>query len=184
MDHPFLTRRNDLERATKGLQLAGDLRIFGTMTHADHAHVLARRDPKVSCDLVRDALERHAGRLGMLLEDLDALCAGALAHRHAKTWSSFVESATPPSDAFWRDVEAAAVTLRTLRDEVSPMERDDASSSYSDYSDSDTESTESSGGSGSGSGSEEESEEEKEVPKKKPSFPMPKGLTGKRKPRK
>ena len=183
MDHPFLTRRHDLERATRGLELAGDLRILGMMTQADHARVLSRRDPQVSCNLVRGALERHAGRLGMLLEDLDALCDGAssLAHRHAKTWSSFVEAASPLPDGFWRDVEAAAMTLRTLRDEVSPVEQDDASSSYSDYSDSDTESTES-------SGSEEEEDEESEEEPKKPAskktpLSVPKGLLGKRKPK-
>ena len=77
----------------------------------------------------------------MLLEDFDKLSCGTLSKTYHTEWAAFLLSATPPSDAMWKSIEETATRLRTLREECAPIEMDDASSSYSDYSDSRTVST-------------------------------------------
>ena len=163
MDHPYLTRRHDVARAGRALDLAKDLRTLATMSKDDHAHLVARCEPRVADADVREALTRHAGRLGMLLEDLDALADTTLSEAHGDEWSAFLTSATPLSESVWRSVDDATAKLRALREELAPVEADDASSSYSDYSDSRTVSSDEQ----ESESEEEESEEEEELPRKK-----------------
>lgn len=163
MDHPFLTRRDDIARVGCALELAADLRTLASMTKDDHAHVLARREPLVADESVKKALSRHSGCLGMLLEYLDERADTALSTAYAKEWAGFLQSATPPPDALWTALDETAARLCSLREKLAPMEADEASSSYSDYSDSRTVSSDDE----KDSGSEEEEEEDDSPPKKR-----------------
>lgn len=141
MDHPFRTRRDELARASTGIALAADVLAMTRMSAKDHARVLARREPEVEDEAVRTVLARHASRLGLLLEDLQAL-APKVTSNDLDAWQRFLRDATPLPDAVVASLEAASAQLRALRDEAARSECDDDVSSTSDYSDSHTESTE------------------------------------------
>lgn len=164
MNHPFLTRRDELQRAQDGIRLATDLfTLASSMTVDDHAALQGHRIPAMADPSVRDVALKHAGRLGMALDDLDALSGNAtkLAKDFGIEWKALLQTGTLPAERFRKGLEMVARELRLVRDELMPMEQDDGSSSYSDYSDSHTEST-------SSEGEEEESTEEKSPsPKKK-----------------
>lgn len=173
MDHPFLSRRADLARATTGLALAMDVQILSRMALDDCACLQTHHIPRMRDETVRDAATKHAGTLGALLEAFDAcvVCdAHRLAPRFADEWSRLLQTGEAPSDAFRRALEEAAVGLRAARDEAAIVERDDGSSSYDDYSDHDSSTEEVS------SSSEEEEEEED----KKPQTCLPKRKNDKR----
>ena len=141
MDHPFWTRKADVQRATDGLSLAADIVTIATLTRDDHAHLLARREDKVSDPNVRDALQRRAWCLGRALETLDELSGVSLAD-HQREWTQFLSCATTLTDATVSKLEEVRRVLSALQKEASAIEVDDGSSSYSDYSDSRTVSTE------------------------------------------
>jgi len=146
---PFATRRADVVRAEQGLSLAADVMTLTRMTAEHHSCVMHRREPEVKDPDVRRTLERRVGRLGMLLEDMDALDAEedaetpALFGPHGRWWRSFLQSAVPASPSFVADLETFARKMRTVRDTAQQTEGDGGSSSYSDYSDSDTSTTDS-----------------------------------------
>lgn len=163
MDHPFLSKRIELDRARAGVALASDVRWLSRLT--EHDKVQARREPEIADEKVRDVVLRHAQRLGMLLDDLDAAAGGTttLAATYGAAWSAFWRDGTPMSRAFQEAVETTARTMQATVDTLSPVEADAGSSSYSDYSDSETESTKTT----EDDEEEESSEEEKKPAKKK-----------------
>lgn len=150
MDHPFPTRRHDLQRTREALDLAADVTVLSTLTPADQDLVRARREPLIADPRAKEVLSRRAGRLGLLLEDLDALHNIQLAKAHGAAWEAHWQNkeARLPA-ALTTDVAAVVTELTALRASLLPIEKDDTSSSYSDYSDSRTVSS-----------SDEESEEE------------------------
>ena len=156
MDHPFRTQRPALEHAREGLRLASDVLAVSGMSDEDRARMMQRREPEVADAAAREALARRAGRLGLLLADLDAACAGAgaagepLFEIFERPWAAFVSRGDGGAalDGLRARLEQAARDLRARRDALALVEEDDgdASSSYSDYSDSETASTESEDG--------------------------------------
>lgn len=162
MDHPFPTHRPALTRATEGLSLVADALAIASLDAKDRARLLARREPEISDFAARAALARRAGRLGLLLEDVDATLPSTTAPLltpHKDAWTRFLSTGTSslPPDTL-RALEAAAEALRAQHASLAPLDGEDAgSSSLSDYSDSETQSTEEGEEEGS---SEEESEED------------------------
>lgn len=157
MDHPFPTHRPALTRATEGLSLIADALAIASLDAKDRARLLARREPEISDFAARAALARRAGRLGLLLEDVDATLAHPLLAPHKDAWTRFLSTGTSPlpPDALCA-LEGAADALRTQHAALAPLDGEDAgSSSLSDYSDSETQSTEEEEGS---SGDEETSD--------------------------
>lgn len=143
MEHPFLSRRREAERATQALALLKDLRtISWGMTEAVHAKLRARRDSEIPDDALREAVLRHSDRLGLLLEDVDKVADTGLHKAHGEAWAQLVlEGKVLPQSA----LEAAENAVRAcdaVLEEVKPTEADDGSSSYSDYTDSHTVSSE------------------------------------------
>lgn len=157
MEHPFLSKRAELDRARTGIALAADVRWLSSLT--EHDKVRARRDPEIADEKVRTVVLRHAQRLGMLLDDLDALAGTALASKYGEAWAAFWRDGTALSRGFQEAVENAARTMQATADALAPVEADPGASSYSDYSDSETESTKTT--------EEEEESSEEEPPAKK-----------------
>jgi hypothetical protein len=139
MNHPFLSRRTELERARLAVTLARDVCWLTTLT--EHEAVRARRETEIRDAKVREAVLRHVGRLGHLLEDLDAAAGCALAKDHGAAWTAFWRDGAPMSRAFQAAVEDASRAAEARVSTLAVFEEDAGSSSYSDYSDSDTEST-------------------------------------------
>lgn len=142
MEHPFCSRRDALATANHGLAVAADVMAIASMKSADRAKVLARREPEVADAAARAALARRAGRLGLLLEDLDACGApSSVAKPHGGAWERLLRGdggGSSPFAALVRGVEEARAHLTRTRDELAAVEHDTGSSSYSDYSDSRT----------------------------------------------
>ena len=160
MDHPFWTRRFEMQRALEGLALLADVVTLASMTRADQAKVLARREPEVDDEAVRGILQRRGGRLGLLLEDVDACGTGsALAKAHGTAWAAFLAGGDEPTELV-AAAEAVRADLVRVRDETQAVELDAGSSSYSDYSDSRTVSSDEESG-------EESEEEEDDTPPRK-----------------
>ena len=178
MDHLFPTKRHILASLREAETLVEDLCSICAATPTDHTLLLARRDPEMHDEALRHACNRRGARMGMLLEDLDALLASSerddasLAPRHVKTWATFLPSQTRVSQEMLDDLASTQTSLRSHIERLAPLECDDTSSSYSDYSDSETSGSESSsrkrrsgksggsGGSGGSSGSGDDEEEE------------------------
>lgn len=149
MNHLFPTRRHVLASLRDAETLVEDLATVCTASKTDHALLLARRDPEVLDEALREACTRRGARLGLLLEDLDALLKaselpGDWAARHAKAWAAFLTTPATVSGELKKDLETVQATLRSHIARLAPIENDDTSSSYSDYSDSDTSSSSSS----------------------------------------
>jgi hypothetical protein len=143
MEHPFHTRRAEFARATRGAALAADVLTLAAMDAKDVRLMTLRRDPEVANADAREALARHGGRLGLLIEDLDALlfAPGALL-AHVAAWAAFVAGTAPLPEETTKAVETCGAALRATRDDLAPTEEARSeSSSYSDYSDSDTDTT-------------------------------------------
>ena len=164
MDHRFRSQRTALAAAREGLSLAGDVLALAAMSAEDRARTIERRDPDVANPEARSALARRSGRLGLLLTDLDAACKQAgtadepAFEIFARPWAAFLRlggaADAAALDGLRALLEQVARGLRARRDALALVEEDagDASSSYSDYSDSETESD--SGRSDGGSDSE------------------------------
>lgn len=146
MNHLFPTKRHILASLREAETLVEDLCSICAATPADHALLLARRDPEVSDESLRDVCKRRSARMGMLLEDLDALLTsserddGSWAQRHVKAWAALLSSQTRASQEMLDDLASTQTSLRAHIERLAPLEYDDTSSSYSDYSDSDTSS--------------------------------------------
>jgi hypothetical protein len=160
MEHPFFTKRHELERAREGLALAADVTALAALSAADLEVVRSRRDPMVGDEGTRAVLARRAGRLGMLLEDLDAVGGTEIAKTHGAAWGAYWQHGTAMPAAFGDAVQAAADKIESMRTGMQSLEADDASSSYSDYSDSSTVSSEDEGGAESDDGSDDGSEDD------------------------
>lgn len=171
MDHPFPTQRSAIERVTEGLARIADAHAIASLDAKNRARLLARREPEVSDGAARAALARRAGRLGLLLEDVDAALPGIaptpLLALHKDAWTRFLTTGTAPLPAAALSaLEAAACALRAQHAALVSYEGEDSgSSSVSDYSDSETQSTDeeddgegstASGGGGGGSSTEED----------------------------
>jgi hypothetical protein len=162
MDHPYLSRRNEIDRARRGLALVGDIIAIASVSRSDHSLLLARKDSLVQSVAVREACARRSFRLGVLLEDLDQLTTNtALASKFGKEWNRFLSSGQTLSKDTLTTLEGVAITLRKVRDQASVLEQDDGSSSYDDYSDS-TSDSQSDGRNDTESEEEEEEEEEED----------------------
>ena len=155
MDHPFLTKRTVLAHTREALELLADVATLVTITPADHTRLLERREVDIEDAEVRKAVLRRCDRLGRVLCDIDERAGSTLATDHGAQWTKFLLATPTPPSQLQTDLETLRRTLSSTRDELDAVERDDASSSYSDYSDSHT--------STSSSGEEEEGEEEEEV---------------------
>lgn len=169
MEHAFATRRIVRVQLEEAKALASDVLSILTICPDDHARLLARRDVEIADVQVRQAVIRRAAGIGVLASQLLELCSSCTASADVKTnehlWSSFVLGSKVSVQPFRSSVEALLGQVSQHLAEVSAIEDDDASSSYSDYSDSETASTDDERPVAEGSslvGEEEESEEGEE----------------------
>lgn len=142
MNHPFLSKRKELRSTEDALRILSDINTVLSIDRDDKALLLQRKEAIIKDDGVRHAVCRRADRLGLLLEDVDALANSTLHSSFATEWYKFLVGSSDVSEKLCRDLETVAQSLRIQRDELKTVECDDASSSYSDYSASDTLSTE------------------------------------------
>lgn len=142
MDHPFLTRRTELRATEDALRILSDICTILSIQRDDKSLLLQRKEVLIKDEGVRRSICRRADRLGLLLEDVDKLSRSELHTSFSKEWYSFLVGSSEVSDKLSGELECVARRLRTQRDELTIIECDDRSSSYSDYSASDTMSTE------------------------------------------
>lgn len=142
MDHPYLTKRHELEGAAKGLSLLDDLACLSGISAADHAKLVARREVEMEDPLAREAAARRAPRMGLLLEDL-ALCHDGVPILGQAEWTRFLTDASSPGfgDEAKASLDAMRLALQGQRAKAKVVEEDGGSTSYSDYSDSHTSSS-------------------------------------------
>lgn len=137
MDHAFRSKREYANRVSIMLQAVQDVALLASRINTDdHARLIARRDPEIEDDVSREAVERHSGRLGMIAED------AGLGPKEITAWKAFLLNGTALTESDKTALNARESELRAQCDDVVREEGcDDASSSYSDYSDSHTESS-------------------------------------------
>lgn len=149
MEHSFFTHRKELTELRQALKIARDVRtIVGANAH-DKTCIRERREPDIEDGVVFECVERHASRLGLLLDDLASNTSRGQDVRkaHAATWAHTVCSkATVLYSKSVDDMHAALSSLIVaLVADIEALEviegKDDSSSSYSDYSDTDTDSS-------------------------------------------
>lgn len=133
MDHPYLTKRAELMKMRASLRTCDDVMTLLKLTPTDRKQVAARRERAVADDAMREVLVRRSADLGCLVEDLGAGGEDA--------WCNFILGGDVDTSALQASVKSLSETLGTQIVDVDAVERDDGSSSYSDYSDSDTQST-------------------------------------------
>lgn len=137
MNHPFLSRRAELDRLRHSSQAAEDVLAILTLTPKDKALLLGRRDDEIQDTRARDAVMRHSHHLGTVLRVVD----DSLADQFTDAWRTFVTTPgnhTVPAtlcNALDQRLSALAGAIK----EIECIEHDSGSSSYSDYSDSHTE---------------------------------------------
>ena len=169
MDDRFRSRRDELDRARRGLQLATDICTLSQMASLDIARVAARTEDLVQDEESHQALARHSGRLGILMQDLNSLApsssrASLVQEKFCDEWAAFICNQKALPRPVVQKVQNAAQTFSDVIAKLSVIEDNGDSSSYGDYSDSDTESdsmtksTESSEGSDDGDESDESDE--------------------------
>ena len=167
MDDRFRSRRDELDRARRGLQLATDICTLSQMASLDIARVAARTEDLVQDEESHQALARHSGRLGILMQDLNSLAPSssrAPLVQGFSEWAAFICNQKALPRPVVQKVQNAAQTFSDIIAKLSVIEDNGDSSSYGDYSDSDTESdsmtksTESSEGSDDGDESDESDE--------------------------
>jgi len=161
MDHPFVSHRDRLAAITRGLSVIDDVHTIAGANAADRVAIVARCEPDIVDEGVRDSVERHAFGLACLTRHAVAACVDAhvaipeeLDALHTG-WSGVVTG----TGAYLGASEVALLeTLSARLEEVrvaeEMVEADLGSSTSEDYSDSRTESSD--------SGSEGEEEEESE----------------------
>lgn len=142
MDHPYLTKRHELEGAAKGLSLLDDLACLSGISAADHAKLVVRREVEMEDPLAREAAARRAPRMGLLLEDL-GLCHDGVPILGQAEWTRFLTDASSPGfgDEAKASLDAMRLALQGQRAKAKVVEEDGGSTSYSDYSDSHTSSS-------------------------------------------
>ena len=132
MDHPFLTRREELGHVKARMQTLRDISVLSSRMNAeDHSKLMARRDAEVGDTEVREVLQRRSSRLGMLFED-------AGLHENKLAWSTFLMQGTALDGSVRASIEKVERELRCQVEELEKIEQEEASSSESDYSDSRT----------------------------------------------
>jgi len=164
MDHSFPTHRKCLSDTTNGISLVQDIQTIASISTDDHTFLTKRQEPYIEDTIVHAAVERRVGRLGLLIHDLDTACklhdvvsSGELKRVCEKPWSLFLSGKNMDlTDEMRTQLSSVLSKLVTLRDAAQVIEKDDGSSSYSDYSDSQTNSSE------EGEDDREEGEDESE----------------------
>ena len=77
MDHPFVSHRDRLAAATRGLSAIDDVHTIAGAETADRAAIVSRCEPDIVDVNVRDSVERHAFGLAYLTRDVAAACVDA-----------------------------------------------------------------------------------------------------------
>lgn len=157
----FPSKRTHLADVRAALAYLDDAScLLVRVDEADHALLLARRESEMRDEAAREAATRRAARLGLLVDDLRARCAGvpdatsSLADATLDAeWTAFVTSSSgrTASEGTHKRLATAREALQRACEEAEAIEHDTGSSSYSDYSESSTCSSE-----------EEEEEDEEE----------------------
>lgn len=161
MEHPFLSRKSELNRVSEALSLLADTITITSLNKADQSKMLVRREAEITNESCRTCLLRRAPRLGLMVEDISKLTQKAVPADAAKEWEAFLRGGAAPTTLLTH-LETLRGTLSKQRDDAHATEADDGSSSYSDYSDSRTVSSDDEDTRGRKSDSEEESESDSE----------------------
>ena len=143
------------------MEALADVATLSRASDADLQQLMVRREPDMHDDAARAAAERHAARLGCVLDDVADGCAEVLKGEHetqvralTPAWTKLLTTSARLSEADEAAIEAASAAFRAVCTTIEPYEEDGGSSSPSDYSDSSSHSR-----SGSPSGSEESEED-------------------------
>lgn len=152
MDHPFVTRRPILARSRHCVDVLRDVKTLARASDADLELLTTRREPDMHDQGVRAAAERHASRLGCVLDDVADGCADVLKGEHettiralTPTWARLLKTGARLSDADVVAMDAAIDAFGRVCEAIEPYEDDGGSSSPSDYSDSSSHSRSGSG---------------------------------------
>lgn len=143
MNHPFLTRRTQLQDAQTAAALVDDVVRIVQMSESDHKCIRERKDSEVKDGTVRKALMDRSPRLGLVLEDLAQVSTHTqkIASDYATVWSQFLATSKTDTTQLQSALEAARPLITGDIRTAEEFERDDGASSESDYSDSRTESS-------------------------------------------
>ena len=137
MEHPFCTKRQQLYNARECLSLLADISVMARMSLEDRCKMVERKECTIDDQVVRDSIMRRSSRLGVLLKDVDALSRSDTSFGgFDDDWKRFL-GGQPLSENVIKSLEIVRREQTKLRDLFDSIERD-ASSSYSDYTDSRT----------------------------------------------
>ena len=147
MDHPFITRRESLSRALSGCDLCHDILMILNMNKQNRDFLMQRQECSITDKKLQAILLKRATRLGLLIKDLNTIASWLqigqqCTLRDEETWLQFLLTNSKTDQNFETSIQKFHTQFDTIRKELQPMEHEDASSSYSDYTDKDTDSDE------------------------------------------
>lgn len=146
MDHPFLTKRHDIQLLAEKLKLCEDILQLLKVTPNDHACIIARRDRDIEDSHVREATLRRSDCIGSLVEMLGKHDNANIPQTLMNVWTNFVMGRKEDTSHLATAVQNVANHSSSLLSELGGFEKDDGESSYSDYSASDSSTSEESDG--------------------------------------
>lgn len=144
MDHSFQSNKKLLNGNKKALSLISDALCLLKMSASDHQCMRERREPQMSSNETLMSLTPHSHRLALLLEDVSDHTEHAteLHSKHGKAWSEFLFSYEADTSALKVELQRVEALVRKDVEALTlTEEKNDESSSVSDYSDSRTESS-------------------------------------------
>ena len=138
MDHPFLTKRQELQDCNEKICICTDILTLLCIKLDDLSKVLARKDEEIKDDEIREVVLRRACCLGMLVDKLNAYDGVLIPDQVRQVWPTFLSGTKVNTSTLRELVTTICANSKRTSITLAEIEDDGNSSSYSDYSDSHT----------------------------------------------
>jgi hypothetical protein len=138
MNHPFWTKKDTLTKLKEKILLCDDIITILMIKPDDHARVISRRDDEIKDVKISDSVIRRAHCLGSLVEKLNKYDDVHIQDNIQKIWITFLQGSKVDTTPLHNVVKTICKNSKELSKNLSQIEQEDNTSSYSDYSDSST----------------------------------------------